>query len=497
MRITVYGAGYVGLVTSACLAEQGNDVLCMDIDAARVERLRAGSVPIHEPGLDTLLRANIEARRLRFTSDIEAAVEHACLQMIAVGTPPDEDGQADLSHVLAVARAIALHMREPRVIVEKSTVPVGTARRVAALVHEVLAERGETIEFHVVSNPEFLKEGAAVQDFLHPDRIVVGADNAMAAQFMKDLYAAFGRDHAQLLVMDTASAELTKYAANLMLATRISLMNELAGIARAAGADVEQVRLGIGSDPRIGPQFLKAGCGYGGSCFPKDVQALQRIADAFGVPSALTRAVHEVNERQKHVLFERVCEHLATDTGSDHTASHDKHTILGGRRVAVWGLAFKPDTDDMREAPSLALIEALLAAGASVRAYDPTAADDAERRFEGADYARLDSAEAVLDGADALVICTEWQQFRFPDFEAMRTRLRTPLVIDGRNLFAPEAMRARGFTYASIGRGDVEPARPGEAGRERVHALVTPPYPRPQAPQPQPLARSRQPVRSP
>ncbi|MBI4987980.1 MAG: UDP-glucose/GDP-mannose dehydrogenase family protein [Rhodocyclales bacterium] len=439
MKITVIGTGYVGLVSGACLAEVGNDVLCLDLDAGKIRILNSGGIPIHEPGLQDMVARNRAAGRLRFTTDVAEAVGHGLLQFIAVGTPPDEDGSADLQYVVAAARSIGRHMSDYKVIVDKSTVPVGTADKVRAAVLEELAARRLDTGFSVASNPEFLKEGAAVEDFMRPDRIVVGAEDAQAIELMRQLYAPFQRSHSRLIVMDVRSAELTKYAANAMLATRISFMNELANLAEKLGADIELVRQGIGSDPRIGYQFLYPGCGYGGSCFPKDVQALNRTAHDAGGALRVLNAVEEANEFQKGVLGRKIVRQFGED--------------LSGRRFALWGLAFKPDTDDMREAPSRRVIADLLARGASVCAYDPVAMDEARRIF-GAEprIAYAESPVAALDGADALVIVTEWKEFRSPDFGEMKRRLKAPLVFDGRNLYDPATVRAAGIEYHAIGR---------------------------------------------
>jgi UDPglucose 6-dehydrogenase len=439
LKITVIGTGYVGLVSGTCLAEVGNDVLCLDLDAEKIRILNSGGMPIHEPGLLDMVARNRAAGRLRFTTDVAEAVGHGLLQFIAVGTPPDEDGSADLQYVVAAARSIGRHMDAYKVIVDKSTVPVGTADKVREAVQEELASRGVQEEFGVVSNPEFLKEGAAVEDFMRPDRIIVGAEDAQAIELMRQLYAPFQRSHERLIVMDLRSAELTKYAANAMLATRISFMNELANLAETLGADIELVRQGIGSDPRIGYQFLYPGCGYGGSCFPKDVQALNRAARDAGGALRVLNAVEEANEFQKGVLGRKI----AAEFGED----------LSGRRFALWGLAFKPNTDDMREAPSRRVIADLLARGASVCAYDPVAMEEARRVF-GAEprVAYAESPAAALDGADALLIVTEWKEFRSPDFEEMKRRLKAPLVFDGRNLYDPAQMRASGIRYFAIGR---------------------------------------------
>jgi UDPglucose 6-dehydrogenase len=440
MKITVFGAGYVGLVTSACLSEMGNHVVCVDVDERKLKMLEQGEIPIHEPGLDELVKRNAAAGRLQFTRDTDAAVAHGTLQIIGVGTPPDEDGSADLQYVLAVARSIGQRMTDYKVVIDKSTVPVGTADKVRAAVAAELAARGTDIGFAVVSNPEFLKEGAAIEDFMKPDRIIVGSDDERATLLMRALYAPFMRNHDRLVVMDLKSAEFTKYAANAMLATRISFMNELALLADRVGADIEWVRKGIGSDPRIGTHFLYAGAGYGGSCFPKDVKALIRTARDAGVPLRVLKAVEEANDAQKQVLVQRLTERFGDD--------------LAGRTFAVWGLAFKPNTDDMREAPSRVVIEALMQRGASIRAYDPVALDEARRVFGPVPgLALVDSAAAALEGADALLILTEWREFRTPDFDAIKARLSRPLILDGRNLYEPALMREMGIDYVGIGRG--------------------------------------------
>jgi UDPglucose 6-dehydrogenase len=434
MNVTVIGTGYVGLVTGACLADAGNTVFCLDVNEERIRSLNQGRVPIFEPGLEPIVKRNREAGRLRFSTDVPASVAHGELQLIAVNTPPGEDGSADLQHVLAAAQAIARHMKSWRLVVTKSTVPVGTADRI----REVL--QAETrVPFAVVSNPEFLKEGAAVEDFMRPDRVIIGAEDERAVALLRQLYAPFQRNHERIMVMSVRSAELTKYAANSMLAARISFMNELANLAEAIGADIEEVRRGIGSDPRIGYQFLYAGAGFGGSCFPKDVKALQRSAVEAGRPLRVLAAVDAVNEAQKHVLAGKVKARLGKD--------------LRGRTIALWGLAFKANTDDMREAPSRAVIADLLAAGASVRGYDPAAGDQARKIFQNEKaLAVVDSAMAALEGADALVIVTEWQEFRSPDFAAIRERLKTPAIFDGRNLYDPAALKALGLEYFPIGR---------------------------------------------
>ncbi len=440
MKITVVGTGYVGLVTGACLAEMGNHVLCMDLDARKIDMLNTGGIPIHEPGLEEVVQRNAAAKRLEFTTDVDRAGAHGTLQFIAVGTPPDEDGSADLQYVVAAARAIGERMTDYKVVIDKSTVPVGTADKVRAAIDAALAARGVKCEYAVVSNPEFLKEGAAVADFMRPDRVVIGAEDERAVLLMRSLYAPYVRNRDRVLVMDIRSAEFTKYAANAMLATRISFMNELSRVAEAVGADIELVRQGIGSDPRIGTQFLYAGAGYGGSCFPKDVKALIRSASEAGHELELLGAVESVNERQKQLLADKIVARYGKD--------------LSGKRFALWGLAFKPGTDDMREAPSRVLIDRLTSLGAEVVAYDPVAADEARRAMpdqEGLSYA--DSANAALEGADALVIVTEWKEFRSPDFDAIRNTLKEPLVFDGRNLFEPALMEELGIEYHGIGRG--------------------------------------------
>ena len=439
MKISVIGSGYVGLVTGACLADVGNDVLCLDIDQNKIDILNSGELPIHEPGLQEMVRSSVAAGRLQFTTDVRQAVTHGDVQFIAVGTPPDEDGSADLKYVLAAAQAIGEHMTTSRVIVDKSTVPVGTADRVKAVVQQALVKRGLDIHFSVVSNPEFLKEGAAIDDFMRPDRIVVGTDDVQATEVMRRLYAPFERNHAKLMVMDSRSAELTKYAANAMLATHISFINELARLAEKVGADIDQVRRGIGADPRIGTHFLYPGCGYGGSCFPKDVQALIRMAGEQGVALRVLQATEAANEAQKLLLFEKVCQRFGAR--------------LDGLHFAVWGLAFKPNTDDMREASSVVLIHQLLERGATVTAYDPVATNEARRVFGGAvglDFAA--SANAVLAGADALLVVTEWKEFRSANLDAVRAALRQPVVFDGRNIFDPAQARAAGLEYSGVGR---------------------------------------------
>jgi UDPglucose 6-dehydrogenase len=441
MRITVHGTGYVGLVTGACLAEVGNHVTCVDIDEAKVRSLRQGQVPIYEPGLEEVVRRNARAGRLEFTTDVTAGVRHGPFQFIAVGTPKDEDGSADLGHVLTVARAIGKEMDDYKVVVTKSTVPVGTADKVRHAVAEALAQRAAAVAFDVVSNPEFLKEGAAVGDFMKPDRIIVGSSSERAAAMLRDLYEPFSRNHDKVIVMDVRSAELTKYAANAMLATKISFMNELANMAEACGADIEHVRIGIGSDPRIGFEFIYPGCGYGGSCFPKDVSALIRSAREHGFAMELVQSVENVNDRQKLVLFEKIRKFLGGR--------------VEGRTIALWGLAFKPNTDDMREASSGVLMEQAWAAGARVRVYDPKAQDEARRIYgTRADLAYCATAYEALEGADVLAVVTEWQEFRSPDFDVIRDRLAEKAIFDGRNIYDPAMVRRAGLRYFGIGRGD-------------------------------------------
>jgi UDPglucose 6-dehydrogenase len=440
MRLTIFGSGYVGLVTGACMAEMGNQVVCYDIDEGKIARLNKGDIPIYEPGLDALIERNHEAGRLKFTTDVAEAVTHGLFQFVAVGTPPDEDGSADMQYVLAVARAIGEHIEEYRIIVDKSTVPVGTADKVKAEIDAALARRNKAVEFDVVSNPEFLKEGAAINDFMKPDRIIVGTDNPRTTELLKTLYEPFNRNHDRVITMDIRSAELTKYAANAMLATKISFMNELANIAERFGADIEQVRIGMGSDPRIGYHFIYPGAGFGGSCFPKDVRALARSAKDQGYDAALLQSVEAVNERQKQRVFEKISAHYGGK--------------LKGKTIALWGLSFKPRTDDMREAPSRTLMEALWAAGASVRAYDPESMQEAARLYPDQKGLTLcDSATATLEGADALAIMTEWQEFRSPDFTDMKAALADAVVFDGRNLYEPGTMERFGLAYYAIGRG--------------------------------------------
>ena len=439
MKITITGTGYVGLVTGTCLAEVGNDVLCLDLDARKIDVLNAGGIPIYEPGLQDMVARNVAAGRLRFTTDVEAAVDFGQIQFIAVGTPPDEDGSADLQYVTAAARAIGRHMKDFKLVVDKSTVPVGTADRVKAALQEELNQRGAALDFSVASNPEFLKEGAAVEDFMKPDRIVIGTDNDKATELLRHLYAPFQRNHERLIVMDIRSAELTKYAANAMLATRISFMNELAILAEKLGADIEHVRHGMGSDPRIGYHFLYPGCGYGGSCFPKDVQALQRTAEENGLHLRVVNAVEEANEAQKSVLITKIKARFGAD--------------LKNKRFAFWGLAFKPNTDDMREAPSRVMLEALWEMGASVAAFDPAAMEEAHRLYgERDDFALVKTPMDALKNADALLIVTEWKAFRSPDFAAIKATLKNPIIFDGRNLYEPALMKEQGFDYYPIGR---------------------------------------------
>ena len=440
MRVTIFGSGYVGLVTGACLADAGNNVLCVDVDQAKIDGLKAGVVPIHEPGLDTLIKRNAESGRLEFTTDAAKRVEQGLFQLIAVGTPPDEDGSADLRHVIAVAQTIGQHMNDYRIVITKSTVPVGTADTVHATIDKTLAKRGTAIEFDVVSNPEFLKEGAAIADFMKPDRIIVGTDNPRTTELMRLLYEPFTRNHDRLIVMDIRSAELSKYAANAMLATKISFMNELANLAERFGADIEKVRIGIGSDPRIGYSFIYPGCGYGGSCFPKDVKALARSAQDMRYDAQVLKSVESVNKRQKELLFRKMRKFF--------------DGALKGKTIAVWGLAIKPNTDDMREAPSRTLMEALWKEGARVKAYDPVAIEEARRLYgDRPDLELCRSANATLTGADGLAILTEWSEFRSPDFERIKKELTQPVIFDGRNLYDPAYLGRLGIKYYGIGRG--------------------------------------------
>jgi UDPglucose 6-dehydrogenase len=440
MKITIFGSGYVGLVTGTCLAEVGNEVLCVDIDANKIARLKEGQVPIFEPGLEDLVHHNLKTGRIRFTTDVAEGVAHGLFQFIAVGTPPGEDGSADLQYVLEVARSIGRHMGDYRVIVNKSTVPVGTADKVKDAVQQELGKRGLKTEFDVVSNPEFLKEGAAIDDFMRPDRIIIGTDNPRTTELLRALYAPFNRNHERIIRMDIRSAELTKYAANAMLATKISFMNELSNMAERLGADIEQVRIGIGSDPRIGYHFIYPGAGYGGSCFPKDVKALEHTAQQIGYPAELLRAVEAVNNRQKQMLYHKIHRHFGGK--------------LSDKVIALWGLAFKPNTDDMREAPSRVLMEALWQAGAHVRAYDPEAMQETGRIYGDHKLLTLcESQDEAVNGADALAIITEWNAFRSPDFSRLKNSLKTPVIFDGRNLYNPEIVEKAGLTYYSIGRG--------------------------------------------
>jgi UDPglucose 6-dehydrogenase len=439
MKITVIGSGYVGLVSGACLADLGNDVVCLDVDPKKIAVLQSGGVPIYEPGLDEVIHRNVEAKRLRFTTDVADSVAHGLVQMIAVGTPSGEDGSADLQYVLAAARNIARHMTEYKVIVDKSTVPVGTAEKVRATVQAELDSRKVKTEFSVVSNPEFLKEGAAIDDFNRPDRIVVGAEDERAIHVMRDMYAPFQRNHDRLMVMDIKSAELTKYAANAMLATRISFMNELANLAEKVGADIEHVRKGIGSDQRIGYHFLYAGCGYGGSCFPKDIRALQRTGNEYGLPLRILQAVEDVNHAQKNVLLQKIAKRFGDN--------------LKGKHFALWGLAFKPGTDDMRDATSRVVMEGLWAKGATVTAHDPVAMKETRHIYgERADLRYAETPQDALQDADALIIVTEWKAFKSPDFDAIKSRLKQPVIFDGRNLFEPASIAEHGIEYHGIGR---------------------------------------------
>ncbi|CNG37232.1 UDP-glucose dehydrogenase family protein [Yersinia kristensenii] len=442
MKVTVFGIGYVGLVQAAVLAEVGHDVMCIDVDEKKVADLQKGRIAIFEPGLAPLVKENYESGRLQFSTDAEAGVAHGTIQFIAVGTPPDEDGAADLKYVLEVASTIAKYMDSPKVIIDKSTVPVGTADKVQQRIQTVLQQRGQKIAFNVVSNPEFQKEGAAVADCKRPERIVIGidTDDNGVIDLISELYEPFNRNHDRMLIMDIRSAELTKYAANGMLATKISFMNEIANIAERLGADIEKVRQGIGSDSRIGYHFIYSGCGYGGSCFPKDIQALIRTAESCGYQPQLLQAVEQINNEQKFKLVEFILHHF--------------NSQLAGKTLALWGLAFKPNTDDMREAPSRILMESLWKAGVTIQAYDPEAMDEAQRIYGARDDLKLmGTKESALQGADALIICTEWQNFRAPDFEMIKSRLKHPVIFDGRNLYDPERLNRQGFTYYGIGRG--------------------------------------------
>ena len=440
MKVTVFGTGYVGLVQGAVLAEVGHQVVCVDVDPDKIARLQQGQIPIYEPGLENLVRDNHAAGRLQFTTDAAAGVRHGSVQFIAVGTPPDEDGSADLQYVLAVAATIAEHMDGHRIIINKSTVPVGTARQVCATVEAILAERNDArLTFDVVSNPEFLKEGSAVADCMRPDRIIIGTDSGEAEEVMRELYAPFNRIHEKIIIMDVPSAELTKYAANCMLATKISFMNEMANLAELLGADIEMVRQGIGSDPRIGYHFIYPGAGYGGSCFPKDIQALIRTAEVVDFDARVLRAVESRNKEQKTLLYRKISNHFQGD--------------LEGKTFAIWGLAFKPNTNDMREAPSRVLMEALWQAGARVRAYDPEAMEETQRLYLHCDDLQLcGTKESALKGADALVVVTDWQAFKAPDFDLIHDYLNYPVIFDGRNLYDPKRMAKKGFTYYAIGR---------------------------------------------
>ena len=439
MKVTVFGIGYVGLVQAAVLADAGHDVMCVDVDEQKIENLKQGIIPIYEPGLTPIVEDNYREGRLHFTTDAELGVSHGEIQFIAVGTPPDEDGSADLKYVLAVAETIATHMTSSKIIIDKSTVPVGTADKVKAKVNEVLAAAGKNIEFDVVSNPEFLKEGAAVADCTKPDRIVVGTDSKEVEETLRELYAPFNRNHDRMIFMDVRSAELTKYAANCMLATKISFMNEMSNIAEMMGADIEAVRHGIGSDTRIGYSFIYPGCGYGGSCFPKDVQALIRTADSIGYDAKVLKSVETVNHRQKEILFDKINKHFGGD--------------LSGKTIALWGLSFKPNTDDMRDAPSRVLMEALWKSGAKIKAYDPEAMNECQRIYgHRDDLTLMGTSEAALKDADALVVVTEWQQFRAPDFDVIKQTLSSPLIFDGRNMYNPQRLAKKGITYYSIGR---------------------------------------------
>lgn len=458
MKITIFGSGYVGLVTGACMSEMGNHVVCVDVDEAKIQGLNNGVIPIYEPGLEPMIKRNHEAGRLEFTTDVAYGVAHGLFQFIAVGTPPDEDGSADLQYVLAVADSIGSNMSEYRIIVDKSTVPVGTADKVIDTVQAALQKRGVSHEFDVVSNPEFLKEGAAIEDFLKPDRIIVGTDNPRTTELLKALYEPFNRNRDRLITMDVRSAELTKYAANAMLATKISFMNELANIAEQLGADIEQVRIGIGSDPRIGYQFIYPGAGYGGSCFPKDVRALAKSAASSGYTATLMEAVESVNLRQKQRMFEKISDHFDGE--------------LSGKTIALWGLSFKPQTDDMREASSRVLMESLWGAGATVRAYDPEAMAETKRIYPDEPALVLcDSAHEALQGADVLSILTEWQEFRSPDFELIKKELSEPVIFDGRNLYDPDVMTALGLGYRAIGRDNYPSETKGNYGRRKTDSL--------------------------
>ncbi|MFT7412360.1 MAG: UDPglucose 6-dehydrogenase [Paraglaciecola sp.] len=440
MKVTVFGIGYVGLVQAAVMADVGHDVVCIDIDQNKVDQLKQGNIPIFEPGLTPLVKSNYDAGRVDFSTDAARGIDHGEVIFIAVGTPLDEDGSADLKYVLAVAKTIATYMQSHKIVINKSTVPVGTADKVKAMIGNTLYDAGKSVTYNVVSNPEFLKEGAAVNDCMRPERIILGTDSESAEKKLRELYSPFNRNHDKIIVMDIRSAELTKYAANCMLATKISFMNEMSNIAEIFGADIENVRRGIGSDPRIGYQFIYPGCGYGGSCFPKDVQALARSASAAGYNARVLKAVEEVNYAQKEKLFEYISQHFSSD--------------LKGKTVALWGLSFKPNTDDMREASSRVLMEKLWAAGANVKAYDPEAMKETQRIYgDRDDLSLMGTKESALEGADFLVICTEWQAFRAPNFELIKEKLSVPLIFDGRNLFEPQLMMEYGLHYYAIGRG--------------------------------------------
>ena len=442
MDVTFYGIGYVGLVQAAVLADSGHEVMCVDIDATKIENLKKGIIPIYEPGLTPLVEQNYKEGRLHFTTSVEDGVKHGEFQFIAVGTPPDEDGSADLQYVLTVATSIATHMLEPKIIINKSTVPVGTADKVKQRVNEVLEKRGSNLKFHVASNPEFLKEGSAVADCTKPDRIIIGTDSEVVSKKMNELYAPFNRNHDRMIIMDVKSAELTKYAANCMLATKISFMNEMSNIAERVGADIEAVRNGIGSDSRIGYSFIYPGCGYGGSCFPKDVQALIRTTESIGFDSKILKAVESVNYKQKETLFNKINKHFKGD--------------LKSKTFAIWGLSFKPKTDDMREAPSRVLMEALWNAGAKVQAFDPEAMEECQRIYGQRDDLKLmGTKEEALNGADAMVLVTEWQQFKSPDFKTLKNLLNIPLIFDGRNQYSLDSMLDNGITYYSVGRSSL------------------------------------------
>lgn len=439
MKVTIFGTGYVGLVTGTCLAEVGNDVLCVDVDKKKIDLLNDGGIPIYEPGLEELVAKNRKHGKLKFTMDIEKGVKHGLFQFIAVGTPPDEDGSADLQYVLKVAESIGQYMNEYRIVIDKSTVPVGTADKVIDKIQSMLAGRGVSLDFDVVSNPEFLKEGAAIDDFMKPDRIIVGTNNVRTAELLKALYAPFNRNHERLIVMDVRSAELAKYAANAMLATKISFMNELSNIAELTGADIEQIRLGIGSDPRIGYHFIYPGAGYGGSCFPKDVRALERTARSYGYNAQLLASVEAVNDSQKQVVVNKILKHYNGD--------------VQGKTFALWGLSFKPNTDDMREASSRVVIESLWAKGAKFKAYDPQAMHETQRIYgQRDDLVLVDSPESAVEAVDALIVMTEWNVFRSPDFSELKQKMKVPVIFDGRNIYNPELLHEYGFVYHSIGR---------------------------------------------